>query len=99
MQLENFLGNNIHIETKDGKLWFALEEACNILDIFDIEEAEKELNKTDIQAMNVWFEPNMRFNKTEFVNEFGLAKLIQESRSPLSIPFGKWACEMVEQTI
>lgn len=96
MTIEIFQGQNVRIETKDNKVWFALPDVCKILGIGNATDVAKRLREATLDKIE---SQNVRGQKrlVTFVNERGLIRVFHTSNSPLAEPFQDWADERVEQ--
>lgn len=97
MQVDIFQGHNVRTEVIDEKIYFALADVCAILEIANVGNVKSRLKKSYIRIVDVWSTEQNRSYPTTFVNERGLIRVLQTSRSPLVESFQDWADERVEQ--
>lgn len=95
MTIEIFQGHNVRIEAIDGKVWFALTDIATVLGSQNSRQIAQRIKEKDVR--NIYTPTNGGKQELKFVNERGLIRILQTSRSPLAEPFQDWADERVEQ--
>lgn len=97
MTIEIFKGHNVRIEIKDDKVWFAIADIAKVLGVKNGRELASRPRQKDVDNIDTL--TNGGKQKMQFVNERGLIRILQTSRSPLAEPFQDWADERVEQML
>lgn len=95
MTIEIFHGHNVRIEIKDDKVWFALKDVCDILNVSSPHKVVERIKENYRNTIPV--DTGRGVKDLWFINERGLIRVLQTSRSPLAEPFQDWADERIEQ--
>lgn len=95
MRIEIFQGHNVRTEVKNNEVWFALQDVLDVLGSGRARDVLPRIKESyrDIIAVDTGY----GIKQVHFVNERGLIRVFQSSRSPLVEPFQDWADERVEQ--
>lgn len=95
MQVDIFQGHNVRTEVKNDEVWFALQDVLDVLGSGRARDVLPRIKESyrDIIAVDTGY----GIKQVHFVNERGLIRVFQSSRSPLVEPFQDWADERVEQ--
>lgn len=95
MQVDIFQGHNVRTEVKNNEVWFALQDVLDVLGSGRARDVLPRIKESyrDIIAVDTGY----GIKQVHFVNERGLIRVFQSSRSPLVEPFQDWADERVEQ--
>lgn len=96
MQVDIFQGHNVRTEIKNGNLTFALTDVCTVLGDANPSNVVKRIRERDLHKVEVTDSLGRR-QLAWFVNERGLIRVLQTSRSPRVESFQAWADERVEQ--
>ncbi|MEH7482780.1 BRO family protein [Neobacillus drentensis] len=79
----------------EGEPWFAIKDACDILDIKNPTMAMKRLDTDEVTKFNL----GGLVGETNFVNEYGLYNIILGSRKPEAKAFKRWITHEVIPSI
>lgn len=97
MQVDVFKGQNVRTEVQNGNLIFALADVCAVLGDANPSNVVKRLRESSLHIVEV--DTGYGIKPMNFVDERGLIRVLQTSRSPLVESFQDWADERVEQLL
>jgi prophage antirepressor-like protein len=99
MKIEIFecKGRGVRAVTKSGDPWFVAKDVCECLELGNVSEAVKSLDKEDLTSAMVMSGGQNR--RTILANESGLYDLIFKSRKPEARAFKRWVTKEVLPTI
>ena len=98
IKLFDFKGNNVRtIADGQGEPWFVLKDVCNVLEVSNVGNVVKRLNKADIHRTDVRSGGQNR--NMALVNESGLYDVILDSRKPQAREFRRWVTAEVIPSI
>lgn len=80
MQVDIFHGHNVRTEVKDGKVWFAIPDVAAVLGIKNSRDVASRPREKDVDI--IYTHTNGGQQGINFVNERGLIRILQTSRSP-----------------
>lgn len=89
----NYYEKEVRTALKDGEVWFAAKDICNILDLSQPTRALSGLDEEDLALLKVRADEQNR--EMNFVNEAGLYNLIFKSRKPEARAFKRWVTSEV----
>lgn len=98
MTIEIFKGYNVRIEIKDGKIWYNLPDICKVLELSNptmVARGIKESALTKIEGIDSMG----RNQKSNYVNDRGLLRLMNRSYSKNVEEFQDWIDERAEQML
>lgn len=95
MQIEIFQGHNVRTEIVNNRLTFCVKDTCDILGDANPTNVAKRVRESSLHIVEV--DTGYGIKPMNFVDERGLIRILQTSRSPLAEPFQDWADERVEQ--
>lgn len=98
MQVDVFKGHNVRTDIQNGNLIFALADVCAVLGDANPSNVVKRIRERDLHKVEAT-DALGRKQLAWFVNERGLIRVLQTSRSPLVESFQDWADERVEQLL
>lgn len=98
MQVDIFKGHNVRTEVRNNKVWFALQDVLDVLQSGRARDIVPRLRENDRDFIAV-IDSMGREQNAWFINERGLIRVLQTSRSPLVESFQDWADERVEQLL
>ena len=91
---------NLRYIIKDGVTWWAITDVCKILDLTNPTMVANSLEEDERAKFNLGRSPiNSGGGETNFVNEFGLYRLIFRSRKPEAKEFQRWVFHEVLPSI
>ena len=94
----DFNGNNVRTLTDpQGEPWFVLKDVCDVLDVTNVGNVVKRLDKADIHRTDVRSGGQNR--NMALVNESGLYDVILDSRKPQAREFRRWVTSEVIPSI
>lgn len=94
----DFNGTNVRTITDDqGEPWFILKDVCEVLDVTNVGNVVKRLDKADIHRTDVRSGGQNR--NMALVNESGLYDVILDSRKPQAREFRRWVTSEVLPSI
>lgn len=93
----NFNANKVRIDTKQKQIMFCLVDICNILGIKDRSQIRQRLNPRGMYLIPT--PTNSGVQKTYYVNEPNLYRVILRSDKPIAREFENWVCEEVLPSI
>ncbi|MFJ3030984.1 phage antirepressor KilAC domain-containing protein [Rothia terrae] len=97
MQVDVFKGHNVRTEVQNGNLIFALADVCAVLGDANPSNVVKRIRESSLHIVEV--DTGYGIKPMNFVDERGLIRVLQTSRSPLVESFQDWADERVEQLL
>ena len=93
----NFDGADVRVIDQDNKLWFVLNDVCNVLQINNSRQAASYLDDDEKGVINS--DTLGGVQKATIINESGLYSLILRSRKPEAKRFKKWVTSEVLPSI
>ncbi|QNV38742.1 phage antirepressor KilAC domain-containing protein [Rothia terrae] len=97
IQVLDFQGHGVRTEVRDNKLTFALSDVCSVLGDANPSNVVKRVRESSLHIVEV--DTGYGVKPMNFVDERGLIRILQTSRSPLVESFQDWADERVEQLL
>lgn len=93
LQTFNFNQYTVRTDVKDEQVWFCLKDVCDILDIKDRRQVRVRLNQRGMYQIPTPTSGGLQ--KTYYINESNLYRVILKSDKKEAIEFENWVCEEV----
>ena len=93
----NFNNNKVRIDSKSKQTMFCLVDVCNVLGIKDRRQIRQRLNTRGMCLIPT--PSNSGVQKTYYINEPNLYRVILRSDKPVAREFENWVCEEVLPSI